>query len=149
METMEVLGVDPTDEIDASDTPPQPGPSTPQGYSTPSDSGRNTPTRKPAYPQITSGSPSSAVQQPASQPSTSITTADKKKKKGLTPEQKQKLQAMQAEQEAVRKERVEQLSKKLLDKISVWTESDRSEALTEAFKQKIEVYFALLNLMAV
>lgn len=62
-----------------------------------------------------------------------------KKRKGLTPEQKQKLDEIQKEQEAIHKERVTVLSKKLLDKISVWTETDRSASVTDAFKKKIQV----------
>ena len=73
--------------------------------------------------------------------------ADKgqKKKKGLTPEQKEKLQQIQQEQENVRKERVANLSEKLLQKISVWIETDRSEIVTEAFKTKMQVLILCLS----
>jgi hypothetical protein len=142
METMEVLGVDPQDEVEAENG----GRSNAPEASTDAESG-STPTsapiptgRKTAYPAITAG--------PHPQSSTTVTpTADKgpKKKKGLTPEQKEKLQLIQQEQENIRKERVANLSEKLLQKISVWIETDRSEIVTEAFKTKMQVLILCLS----
>src|SRR5437762_869825 len=111
METMDVLGVDPQDELEQENGPSNEKETSinPASTSTPIAAGRKT-----AYPAITSsGSP------PAS---TTVASSEKgqKKKKGLTPEQKEKLQQIQLEQEAVRKERVANLSNKLLQKISVW-----------------------------
>jgi len=36
-------------------------------------------------------------------------------------------------------ERVEMLSEKLLQKVSVWVETDRSQTVTEAFNKKMQV----------
>jgi hypothetical protein len=125
LDTMEVLGVDPQDEIAADPT---------ENTNVPSASTSS------AFPSSTA--PSRLAITLAPEGSTQVAASEKqsKKIKGLTPEQKQKLELMQQEQEKVRKERVSALSQKLLEKISVWTETDRSEAITEAFKKKMEVY---------
>lgn len=138
METMEVLGVDPQDEVEAESGNQSPVPETttqsdsePAAAPTP-----NMPIRKTAYPAIT------ATPHPHSPTSSTVAAGDKgqKKRKGLTPEQKEKLQQIQQEQELARKERVESLSQKLLQKISVWIETDRAPVVTEAFKKKMEVF---------
>jgi hypothetical protein len=135
METMEVLGVDPEDEVEAEDTSPS--------SATDEQGNVHSNVEKTPYPTTTYST--SKVSYPAiaagpHQPS-AVATGDKgpKKKKGLTPEQKQKLEQMQQEQEAIRKERVANVSQRLLDKISVWTETDRSPAVTEAFQKKMQV----------
>lgn len=134
METMEVLDVDPQDEVDAEKITN----STASQFDVreSSDQGSahatSTPPRKTAYPAITA----------SLQPLHTVAPVDKgqKKRKGLTPEQKQRLQQIQQEQETIRKERVETLSQKLLGKISVWVETDRSTIVTEAFKAKMQVF---------
>jgi hypothetical protein len=143
METMEVLGVDPQDEVEAergnNSDMPQPTPQQPPTYPSPSQTPSPAPSasaRKTAYPAIT------AAPHPQSPSSVAPSDKSQKPRKGLTPEQKQKLQEMQEEQENIRKERVAILSKKLLDKISVWAETDRSATVTEAFKKKMQVTFA-------
>jgi hypothetical protein len=131
---MEVLGVDPLDEVEAeADDFPA---TVDHGNASPDIEKSTHPTVTPStskasYPAITAG---------PHQPS-AVAPGDKgqKKGKGLTPEQKQKLEQMQQEQEAVRKERVANVSQKLLQKISVWTETDRSTAVTEAFQKKMQV----------
>lgn len=60
----------------------------------------------------------------------------KAKKKGLTREQREELAAYEAERKRVRDERVETLAKKLLDRISVWTETDKGSDVTKAFQEK-------------
>ena len=134
METMEVLGVDPQDEMEE-EKAHSPAQATGQNSSQTSpehDAASSTSPSKSAYPAITAGPHSSHA----------VVTPDKgpKKRKGLTPEQKEKLQQIQQEQENIRKERVAILSKKLLNKISVWVQTDRSAAVTEAFKKKMEVF---------
>lgn len=140
METMEVLGVDPQDEVEAENGRSNaPESSTDPSSGSASTSAPVPPGRKTAYPAITAG--------PHPQTSTSVApSADKgqKKKKALTPEQKEKLQQIQQEQENVRKERVANLSEKLLQKISVWIETDRSPIVTEAFKTKMQVLILCL-----
>jgi hypothetical protein len=146
METMEVLGVDPQDEVEAENgtqpivpetgTPPTSEPAAASTSNVPNrTSTPNTSSRKTAYPAITAGS------HPHSAPSSTVAASDKgqKKRKGLTPEQKEKLQQIQQEQEVVRQERVANLSQKLLQKVSVWIETDRNAVVTEAFKKKMEV----------
>lgn len=65
----------------------------------------------------------------------------KEKKKGLSKEQRDKLAAYELERKKARDERVEMLSKKLIDRISVWTETDKNKAVTKAFEDqtKLEV----------
>ncbi|TKA62307.1 hypothetical protein B0A49_11177 [Cryomyces minteri] len=59
-----------------------------------------------------------------------------KKKGGLTKEQREELAAYEMERKRIRDERVETLSKKLVDRISIWTETDRGPDVTKAFKEK-------------
>lgn len=133
METMEVLGVDPQADLEGekvkTDTPTTTEQNS-QGSSD-YDTTSTTSPRKTAYPAITAG--------PHSSPAVATPDKGSKKRKELTPEQKEKLQQIQQEQENVRKERVAILSKKLLDKISVWVETDHSANVTEAFKKKMQV----------
>ena len=60
----------------------------------------------------------------------------KEKKKTLTKEQREELAAYEAERRRVRDERVETLAKKLLDRISIWTETDKGKDVTKAFQEK-------------
>lgn len=60
----------------------------------------------------------------------------KEKKKGLSKEQREELAAYEAERKRIRDERVETLVKKLLDRISIWTETDKGADVTKAFEEK-------------
>ncbi|WDK21731.1 DnaJ domain-containing protein [Colletotrichum graminicola] len=61
----------------------------------------------------------------------------KEKKKGnLTKEQREQLAAYDKERARVRQERVDTLARKLLDRISVWTETDKGADVTKAFQEK-------------
>lgn len=60
----------------------------------------------------------------------------KKKKGGLTKEQREKLEAYERERRRAREERVDTLAKKLIDRISVWTETDKDPEVTHAFQEK-------------
>ena len=62
-----------------------------------------------------------------------------KKKAGLTKEQREELAAYEMERKRIRDERVNNLSKKLVDRISVWTETDKAADVTSAFKEKIHL----------
>ncbi|KAL2816260.1 X-domain of DnaJ-containing-domain-containing protein [Aspergillus granulosus] len=62
-----------------------------------------------------------------------------KKKGGLTREQAEKLEAFERERARAREERVEMLATKLIDKISVWTETDKGADVTRAFEEKIRL----------
>lgn len=60
----------------------------------------------------------------------------KGKKAGLTKEQREQLAAYEKERARVRQERVDTLAKKLLDRISVWTETEKGPDVTKAFQEK-------------
>ena len=60
----------------------------------------------------------------------------KEKKKGLSKEQREELAAYEAERKRIRDERVDTLAKKLLDRISIWTETDKGGDVTKAFQEK-------------
>jgi hypothetical protein len=62
-----------------------------------------------------------------------------KKKAGLTKEQREELAAYELERKKIREERIANLSKKLTDRISVWTETDKASDVTAAFKEKIHL----------
>jgi hypothetical protein len=62
--------------------------------------------------------------------------AKEKKKGGLTKEQREELAAYELERKKIREERVSTLSKKLIDRISIWTETDKGADVTTAFKDK-------------
>lgn len=61
---------------------------------------------------------------------------EKQKKKGLTKEQREELAAYELERKRIRDERVNTLAAKLIDRISVWTETDKGKDVTAAFKEK-------------
>lgn len=60
----------------------------------------------------------------------------KEKKRGLSKEQRDELNAYEAERKRIRDERVDTLAKKLLDRISIWTETDKGADVTKAFQEK-------------
>ncbi|KAI1375470.1 DnaJ-domain-containing protein [Hypoxylon crocopeplum] len=59
-----------------------------------------------------------------------------KKKGGLTKEQREQLAAYEKERAKIRQERVDTLARKLVDRISVWTETDKGADVTKAFQEK-------------
>lgn len=65
--------------------------------------------------------------------------AKEKKKGGLSKEQREQLAAYEKERARIRKERVETLSRKLLDRVSVWTETDKGADVTRAFQEKMRL----------
>lgn len=60
----------------------------------------------------------------------------KEKKKALSKAQREELAAYERERAAARKERVDTLAKKLVDRISIWTETDKGPDVTRAFQEK-------------
>lgn len=62
-----------------------------------------------------------------------------KKKGGLTKEQREELAAFELERKRIRDERVETLSRKLIDRISVWTETGKGKDVTAAFREKMRL----------
>ncbi|TVY90151.1 putative J domain-containing protein [Lachnellula willkommii] len=59
-----------------------------------------------------------------------------KKKGGLSKAQREELAAYEMERAKIRKERVDTLAKKLVDRISIWTETDKGPDVTKAFQEK-------------
>ncbi|KAI0377561.1 DnaJ-domain-containing protein [Hypomontagnella monticulosa] len=59
-----------------------------------------------------------------------------KKKGGLSSEQREQLAAFEKERTRIRQERVDTLARKLIDRISVWTETDKGQDVTRAFQEK-------------
>ena len=62
-----------------------------------------------------------------------------KKKGGLSREQREELAAFEEERRKAREERVDGLAKKLIERISLWTETDKSADVTAAFKAKMKL----------
>jgi curved DNA-binding protein CbpA len=62
-----------------------------------------------------------------------------RKKAGMNKEQREKLMAYEKERARIRQERVEALSKKLLDRVSVWAETDKGIDVTRAFQEKMRL----------
>ncbi|KAK2747401.1 hypothetical protein FQN55_005150 [Onygenales sp. PD_40] len=60
----------------------------------------------------------------------------KEKKKGLTREQRERLAAFEMERRKQREERIDTLAQKLIDRISIWTETDMGADVTHAFEEK-------------
>ncbi|KAJ5580323.1 uncharacterized protein N7459_006308 [Penicillium hispanicum] len=63
----------------------------------------------------------------------------KEKKKGLSKEQQERLAAFEEERKKAREERVNTLANKLIDRLSVWTETDKGSDVTRAFEEKIRL----------
>ncbi|KAJ5481164.1 J domain-containing protein [Penicillium diatomitis] len=63
----------------------------------------------------------------------------KEKKKGLSKEQQERLAAFEEERRKAREERVNTLANKLIDRLSVWTETDKGKDVTRAFEEKIRL----------
>ncbi|SMR52255.1 unnamed protein product [Zymoseptoria tritici ST99CH_1E4] len=62
-----------------------------------------------------------------------------KRKGGLTKEQREELHAFELERKKIRDERVDTLSKKLIDRVSVWTETDKRPEVTDSFREKMRL----------
>ena len=62
-----------------------------------------------------------------------------KKKGGLTKEQRDQLAELEKERARVRQERVDSLASKLIDRVSVWTETDKGPDVTKAFQEKMRL----------
>ncbi|KAK9315298.1 X-domain of DnaJ-containing-domain-containing protein [Lipomyces starkeyi] len=61
-----------------------------------------------------------------------------KKKSGLTAAQRAELEKLEAERKVARQERVQHLTKKLVERLSVYTETDLAEDIKRSFYQKTE-----------
>ncbi|KAI5921070.1 X-domain of DnaJ-containing-domain-containing protein [Camillea tinctor] len=128
-------------EKDAATTDHQqaPPPLPPRGASpTPATSGTSTPSRHaiPIRPAL--------MDRPADETELAGQTEEEKelrrkekKKGGLTKEQREKLAAFEQERAKARQERVDALASKLVDRISIWTETDKGPDVTKSFREKM------------
>jgi curved DNA-binding protein CbpA len=121
-------------EIPVRDSKPQPTAGTESPYS--SDRPQGVPTRL----AITDRTEEEAAATAAGMTDKEKELRDKEKKAGkLSKEQRDELAAFEDERRKIREERVDTLSKKLIDRISVWTETDKGKDVTEAFKEKMRL----------
>lgn len=63
----------------------------------------------------------------------------KEKKRGLSKEQQERLTAFEEERKKAREDRVNTLARKLVDRLSVWTETDKGKDVSHAFEEKIRL----------
>jgi len=120
----------PPTETSASDLKP------PMTDSASSVSGASTPRRQIGQQAIMEKSEEDARMDAAGLTEQEKELRKKEKKKGLTKEQREELAAYEAERKRIRDERVDTLAKKLLDRISIWTETDKGNDVTKAFQEK-------------
>lgn len=125
---------------------PAAGTTTPQpasfGVSTPQQSASGTSTPRPRYPTqaaLMDKSEEEARMDAAGLSAEEKELKKKQKKGGLTAEQREKLAAYERERQEKRKERIDTLSKKLVDRISIWTETDKGPEVTKAFQEKTRI----------
>lgn len=114
------------------------GATTPQ----PSTSGTSTPRPRPKYPTqaaLMDKSEEEARMDAAGLSQEEKELKKKQKKGGLTAEQREKLAAYERERQEKRKERIDTLAKKLVDRISIWTETDKGPEVTKAFQEKTRI----------
>jgi len=69
-----------------------------------------------------------------------------KKKAGLSKAQREQLLAFEKERALIRQARVDTLAKKLVDRISIWTETDKGADVTRAFQEKTRLEVENLKL---
>ncbi|QSS50658.1 DnaJ domain-containing protein [Histoplasma capsulatum var. duboisii H88] len=110
------------------DAPPQSGPS----------SGDNTPRRYLGQHAIMDRSDEDVRMENISAEEKELRKKEKKKG-GLTKEQRERLAAFEMERRRQREERINTLSQKLIDRISIWTETDMGTDVTRAFEEKIRL----------
>ncbi|PQE10468.1 hypothetical protein CJF32_00004165 [Rutstroemia sp. NJR-2017a WRK4] len=111
----------------------------PAAVPSPSPSGTSTPRRTqiPLRPAIMD-----KTEEDAQMAAAGLTEEEKelrkkeKKKGGLSKAQREELAAYEKERARARQERVDTLAKKLIDRISVWTETDKGPDVTKAFQEK-------------
>ena len=117
-----------TSEIPIRDSKPSSGASTPR------------PQGAPTRLAITDKTEEEAAQMAAGMTEDEKKLREKEKKKGgLTKEQREELAAFEMERKRVRDERVNALTSKLTDRMSVWTETDKGRDVTDAFREKMRL----------
>lgn len=108
----------------------------PLGQRASSTSGTSTPRRQFGQQAIMEKSEEDARMDAAGLTAEEKELRKKEKKKGLSKEQREELAAYEAERKRIRDERVDTLAKKLIDRISIWTETDKGGDVTSAFQEK-------------
>lgn len=106
---------------------------------TPGGSGTSTPRPQgiPIRPALMDKSQEDIAAQEAGMTDAERKLREKKEKKGgLSAAQRAELAAYEQERTRIRKERVDTLAKKLIDRISIWTETDKGPDVTRAFQEK-------------
>lgn len=128
---------------DASTVPPTAGTTTeiPIRDTKPPTSGTSTPRPQgvPTRLAITDKTEEDAAASAAGMTEEEKKLREKEKRKGLSKEQREELHAFEMERKKVRDERVETLASKLIDRVSVWTETEKGEAVTNAFREKMRL----------
>ncbi|KAL2823461.1 X-domain of DnaJ-containing-domain-containing protein [Aspergillus cavernicola] len=138
--TEEKLNINEQEAKSASGSKPTGDSTVPAAASPPPASGTSTPRRNLGQQAIMDKSDEEIRMQEAGvSPEERELRKKEKKKGGLTREQQEKLEAFEFERQKAREERVEMLATKLIDKISVWTETDKGTDVTRAFEEKIRL----------
>ncbi|KAF2756256.1 DnaJ domain protein [Pseudovirgaria hyperparasitica] len=129
--------VPPTAPQTAGSTPKSAG-LAPEPQAVPSRSGASTPQHGalPIRPAIMDRSEEEARLDAAGMTEKEKELRAKERKRGLTKEQREELMAYEMERKRIREERVDDLAKKLVDRVSVWTETDKGKDVTKAFTEK-------------
>lgn len=108
----------------------------PFGERASSASGASTPRRQLGQQAIMDNSEEDARMDAAGLTAEEKELRKEKKKGGLSKEQREELAAYELERKRIREERVDTLAKKLIDRISIWTETDKGNDVTKAFQEK-------------
>ncbi|KAJ4380915.1 DnaJ-like protein [Neurospora sp. IMI 360204] len=115
---------------------PSPSPAPPSGSSTPRSGSRMQIPIRPALMDR----PADEVVPGTEESNTDVNKKGKDKKKGgLSKEQREQLAAYEKERARIREERVNTLAQKLLDRISIWTETDKGKDVTHSFQEKMRL----------
>ncbi|KAJ5890361.1 uncharacterized protein N7473_006589 [Penicillium subrubescens] len=109
------------------------------GEATAQSSGTSTPRRNMGQQALMDKSEEEARMEAAGLSQEEKELRKKEKKKGLSKEQQERLAAFEEERRKAREERVNTLANKLIDRLSVWTETDKGKDVTHAFEEKIRL----------
>jgi len=131
------------DDTNPKATKAAPSPTEKPTISTPPRSGASTPSgnklRVPARPMLTEKSDEDTRMAEEGMTPEEREFRKKEKKKGLSKEQREELAQYELERRKVRDERINTLAQKLIDRICVWTETDKGPDVTHAFNEKTKV----------
>jgi hypothetical protein len=106
----------------------------------PYSSGSSTPRRGiPMRPALMDRSHDDPDTDPNITPEEAELRRKEKKKAGLSKEQREEMLAYEKERKRIRDERIDTLARKLIDRISIWTETDKGPDVTKAFQAKTQL----------